>query len=126
MKKICILNAPEDHTKASTCKKHMAMLRINGLIEFTDDVASAQIVMVLLSNDILVHDGTMARSEEAKRRFRSGACRLLPVLVEEMAELPDHLATLVALPRHGKPARTDSDWASVAAEVRAICMKDVT
>lgn len=123
---ICIISAPEDHIKAATMKRHMTMMVRNNLIAFTEDVNAAHIVCVLLSNDLLNHEKSWADSETAKRRLKAGNCRVIPILVEPMAEFPEHLAMLSALPRHGKPANTDTDWANIAGELRAVAMKAVS
>jgi hypothetical protein len=124
MKRLMILNAPEDHTKAATLKRGLTMMIRNSLISIVEEVSTADIVVVLLSNDMPGHDPTWAKSEEAKRRRAAGSCRVLPILVEPMAELPDHLVMLLTLPRHGKPAKTEQDWADIAGEIRAVAMKD--
>lgn len=40
-----------------------------------------------------------------------------------MAEVPDHLVMLQALPRSGKPAENDFQWAEIVADIRAVGMR---
>lgn len=122
-KTLCIIHAPQDERAAATLKKHMTMSIRNGLYLLVDDVVDAQVVVVIISNDMVVDDRAFAMSEQAKRKRAAGDCHLVPILVEPMAEFPDHLAMLASLPRDGKPARTDEQWASIAAEMRQIGMR---
>lgn len=122
-KTLCIINAPEDNKAAGMLKRHMVMSIRNGLFRLVDDIVDAQVVIVLMSNDMLVDDRAFGMSEQAKRKRAAGDCHLIPILVEPMAEFPDHLAMLASLPRDGKPARTDEQWASIAAEMRQIGMR---
>lgn len=122
MKTICVVNAPQDAKAAAQLKKHMTMQYRNGLYQAVDDVAGAQVVVVLMSNDFLVDERAYAMSEQAKRKHAAGACRIIPILVEYMSEIPDHLVMLRALPRSGKPAETDAQWAEIAGDLRAIGM----
>lgn len=124
MKTLCIINAPRDHAHAERMTRHLAMQIRNGLIKIVDDVATAEIVAVLLSADFILDERAWALSEEAKRRQRAGACRLIPIYVEPLAEPPEHLLTLMALPRHGKPVNGDGDWANIAGELRAIAQRE--
>jgi len=78
----------------------------------------------MMSNDMLLDQRAYAMSESAKRKHASGNCRIVPILVEPMAEIPDHLVMLQFLPRSGKPARTDEQWAEIAGEFRTIAMRD--
>ena len=123
-KKLCIVAAPQDEKAVAMMKRHMVMMMRNGLFSLVEDIESANVVAIMMSNDMLVDDRAYSMSESAKRKRAAGACHVVPVLVEPMAEVPDHLVMLQFIPRNGNPARTDEQWAEVAGELRALAMKD--
>lgn len=125
MKKLCIVNAPEDDKHRKMMLRHLTMMVRNQLLEVVEEVNSSEIVCILMSNDMLTNDRAWALGEQAKRRRAAGGCHVVPILVEPMAELPDFLALLAALPRSGKPAKSDEDWALIAGEIRWIAMRGI-
>lgn len=122
-KNLMIISAPEDEKAAADMRKHLIMSKRNGLIEYVDDLTSAQIVCCLLSPSFVANERAWALSEQAKRKHAAGNCRLVPIYVEYMSESPDHLALLLSLPRNGKPAKDDAAWAAVAGELRVAAMQ---
>jgi hypothetical protein len=124
MKTLCIVNAPKDSGAVEDLKLHLTMSIRNGLIKLVDEVSGADIVAIMMSNRFLVDERAWAMSEEAKRKRNAGNCRVIPILIEHMAEFPDHLAMLQALPRTGKPAKDDAAWASVAQDIRTLAMAE--
>lgn len=120
MKTLMIIHAPKDHSHADRMKRHLAMQIRNGLIKIVEEVCSADMVAVLLSADFILDERAWALSEEAKRKQRAGNCRLIPIYVEPLAEAPEHLIMLSALPRSGKPVNGDGDWAAIAGELRKL------
>lgn len=126
MKRLCIINAPQDSKAADMLKRHLVLSIRSGLFELVDEVEQANIVALMMSNDMLIDERAYAMSEAAKRKYQAAGCRMMPILVEPMAQLPDHLAMLKALPETGKPVRGDEDWANIAGAFRAIAMKDAS
>lgn len=120
MKTLHVIHAGEDARHAETLKKHLALQIRQGLIKLVDEVASADIVACLVSNDFNAEERATLLSEEARRRNQAGLCRLIPVFVGHVADVPDHLIRLTPLPRSGRPATTDEHWAQVAAGIRAV------
>lgn len=122
MKNLMIISSPEDERAAADMRKHLTMSKRNGLIEYVDDVALAQIVCCLLSPSFVCDERAWVLSEQAKRKHAAGNCRLVPIYIEHMSEAPDHLALLTCLPRNGKPAKDDAAWAAIAGELRNLAM----
>jgi len=123
MKKLFIINAPEDYKKAEELTKHLTLFKRQGLIEFTTTFNDADIVLLFLSNNFLADERTWNLSLEARRQQQAGRITVVPILVEDIAELPDHLILLQKLPRHGKPAKGDEDWAGISKDLAALIRK---
>ena len=77
--------------------------------ETARQVSHADVVMILLSADLLARESTMALIQEIRRSRRA---RLVPVLLRATV-LPPELSDLQVLPRDGRPiaARRDRDEA---------------
>ena len=126
MKNLCIVAAPEDEKSVKLLKRHLIMMIRNGLFSIVEEVGDAQVVVIMMSNDMLADDRAYTMSEQAKRKRATGACHVVPILVESMAEVPDHLVMVQFLPRSGAVALGDKVWAEIAGELRALAMRDVS
>jgi internalin A len=90
-----------------------------------DELETADVVLLLVSarfvNSAYVRDVEIRRSLE---RAQSGACTVVPIIVEKVDWTGENFGYLNALPRNGKPVqaykRRNDGWYEVGLELRAL------
>lgn len=134
--------APEDERFCHQMERHLGVLRHQGVIQswnvgmvqagqMKDAVAqkaldSADVVVVLISADLVGADTPFAELQRALTRHAAGEARVIPVRVRPVDLANTPLGLLQALPEGGKPVTTwpnaDEAWTDVAKEIRRVVM----
>jgi serine/threonine-protein kinase len=137
---VFISYAPADRSHLEALEAHLASLKRQGLVStwhrgrigpgamrdesIAAELSSAEVVLLLVSEAFLASDGCYERElGRALERHRSGAARVVPILVRACDLEGTPLAELQALPRDGTAvasrANPDEAWREVVWGIRA-------
>lgn len=114
---LCVLYTPSDHRFFETLRTHITPLLRQGTYHLVEEVAQAKVVALLVSPAMIADDLTYRLSERAASQ---PGCRLIPILVRPIANMPSHISEKRPLPFSGKVASGDAEWADVAAGLRQV------
>ncbi|WP_437769324.1 SUMF1/EgtB/PvdO family nonheme iron enzyme [Sorangium sp. So ce281] len=137
---VFISYAPADRSHLEALEAHLASLKRQGLVStwhrgrigpgavrdesIAAELSSAEVVLLLVSEAFLASDSCYERElGRALERHRSGAARVVPILVRACDLEGTPLAELQALPRDGTAvtswANPDEAWREVVQGIRA-------
>ncbi|WP_437328540.1 SUMF1/EgtB/PvdO family nonheme iron enzyme [Sorangium sp. So ce381] len=137
---VFISYAPADRSHLEALEAHLASLKRQGLVSTwhrgrigpgamrdessAAELSSAEVVLLLVSEAFLASDSCYERElGRALERHRSGAARVMPILVRACVLEGTPLAELQALPRDGvavmSRANLDEAWREVVQGIRA-------
>ncbi|WP_438042619.1 protein kinase domain-containing protein [Sorangium sp. So ce128] len=137
---VFISYAPADRSHLEALEAHLASLKRQGLVStwhrgrigpgamrdesIAAELSSAEVVLLLVSEAFLASDSCYERElGRALERHRSGAARVVPILVRACDLEGTPLAELQALPRDGAAvtswANLDEAWKDVVRGIRA-------
>lgn len=130
--RLVLLHASRDEAAAQDIERLFAVLERQGLLEVwsprrippgqeiestvAQHIASANLILLLISSDFLALEDTWRWTEFALQRRAAGDARVIPVLLRP-AELPPALDRLAPLPRNRRPISTWHDRDDALLEV---------
>lgn len=133
--------APSDEPLRHRLEAHLSSLRRQGLItewhsghlaagaerheEISRHLAHAELILLLLSADFLVSESCYSvELTQALTRHRSGAARLVPILLSPVDVQDEAISRLTRLPSDGRALTEQLDqekaWAEIAASLRRL------
>src|SRR5262249_36102426 len=136
--KIFLSYEPEDEAHRKALESHLSALKRSGAVELwhagkllggedrekaiDEHLASAQIILLLVSADFLGSDAQDREMKRAMARHEAGTARVIPIIVRPCGWKDTPFAKLQALPKDAKPvtkwSNAEEAWLEVVQAIR--------